>query len=110
MEEFSQAVVEERDLVNEKLKMKESEIEQERILRMELCERLKELQNKVFISFLPHHILHRRSMQAEPALFLPIETFHTLTIYCLVITVIIVPLRSSWATATKSSKVKALQL
>lgn len=47
MEEFSQAVVEERDLVNEKLKMKESEIEQERILRMELCERLKELQNKV---------------------------------------------------------------
>jgi hypothetical protein len=50
MEEFSQAVVEERDLVNEKLKMKESEIEQERILRMELCERLKELQNKVNIN------------------------------------------------------------
>jgi hypothetical protein len=50
MEEFSQAVVEERDLVNEKLKMKESEIEQERILRMELCERLKELQNKVCIA------------------------------------------------------------
>ena len=47
MEEFSQAVVEERDLVNEKLKMKESEVEQERILRMELCDRLKELQNKV---------------------------------------------------------------
>lgn len=53
MEEFSQAVVEERDLVNEKLKMKESEIEQERILRMELCERLKELQNKVRLTLPP---------------------------------------------------------
>ena len=47
MEEFSNAVVEERDLVTEKLRMKESEIEQERILREELNERLKELQNKV---------------------------------------------------------------
>ena len=51
MEEFSNAVVEERDRVTEKLRMKESEIEQERVLREELNERLKELQNKVIQFF-----------------------------------------------------------
>lgn len=51
MEEFSNAVVEERDRVTEKLRMKESEIEQERVLREELNERLKELQNKVIQIF-----------------------------------------------------------
>lgn len=47
MEEFSQAVLEERDSINEKLLLKEAEIEQERILRIELNDRLHELQNKV---------------------------------------------------------------
>ena len=47
MEEFSNAVLEERDLVNEQLRLKESEIDQERMLRKELNERLTELQNKV---------------------------------------------------------------
>ena len=50
MEEFSNAVLEERDLVNEQLRLKESEIDQERLLRKELSERLKELQNKILFS------------------------------------------------------------
>jgi hypothetical protein len=49
MEEFSQAVLEERDSINEKLLLKEAEIEQERVLRTELNDRLHELQNKVYI-------------------------------------------------------------
>ena len=47
MEEYSQAVLEERDLINEQLQLKEAEIEQERILRIELNDRLQELQKKV---------------------------------------------------------------
>ena len=47
MEEYSQAVLEERDSINEQLQLKEAEIEQERILRIELNDRLQELQNKV---------------------------------------------------------------
>ena len=47
MEEFSQAVLEERDSINEQLRLKEVEVEQERILRIELNNRLHELQNKV---------------------------------------------------------------
>lgn len=47
MEEFSQAVLEERDSINEQLLLKEAEIEKERILRIELNDRLHELQNKV---------------------------------------------------------------
>lgn len=47
MEEYSQAVLEERDSINEQLLLKEAEIEQERILRIELNDRLQELQKKV---------------------------------------------------------------
>ena len=58
MEEFSQAVLDERDSINEQLRLKEAEIEQERILRIELNNRLHELQNKV-ISILYSSVIHQ---------------------------------------------------
>ena len=47
LEEFSAAVVEERDYVSAQLKQKETEIEQEKRLRQELMDRLTALQQHV---------------------------------------------------------------
>jgi chromosome segregation ATPase len=47
LEEYSQAIAEERDYVSEQLKDMESEVEKERKLREELSRRLARLQSKV---------------------------------------------------------------
>ncbi len=63
MEEYSQAIEEERDYIGEQLKEVQNEVELERNKRVDLAQRLQELQEKVhfliiFLSYNLTYLIH----------------------------------------------------
>jgi kinesin family protein 3/17 len=67
LDELTQAVAEERDYVSEQLRLKESEIEQERRMREELMQRLAALQQHVVGDRDADHLLGAAAAAAAPA-------------------------------------------